>query len=153
MGRWTRDELEEAFDKYQSAALKGAQTGEWREWADIFTKDATYVEHHFGKFWGRETIYNWIMATMKPFPANEMTAFPVTWYSIDVEKGWIICEVMNRMNDLGDGNIYQEANITILHYAGNGLFCYEEDAYNPAHFETMIGNWMAAKEKLQTQKD
>jgi len=151
MGRWSREELEEAFDKFQAAALKGAQTGDWRDWADTFTEDATYYEHNYGKFWGRETIYNWITRTMKPYPVNEMTAFPVTWHSIDEEKGWIICEVTNRMSDVGDGKIHEAANITILHYAGNGLFSYEEDAYNPASFAVMIQDWVAAKEKQQAQ--
>lgn len=54
MGRWAREELEDAFDKYQRAALKGAQEADWRDWADLFTPDATYFEHQYGKFWGRE---------------------------------------------------------------------------------------------------
>lgn len=151
MGRWSREELEQTFDSYQAAALKGAQTGDWRDWADMFTEDATYFEHHFGKFWGRESIFQWITETMKPFPACDMTAFPITWYIIDEERGWIICEVMNRMKDLGDGKIHQEPNITILHYAGNGLFSYEEDAYNPHNFGVMIGQWLDAKKCLEEE--
>ena len=51
MGRWTRAEIEQAFDRYQAAALKGAQEGDWRDWADMFTLDATYFEHQYGRFW------------------------------------------------------------------------------------------------------
>ena len=148
MGRWAKEELEQTFDKYQKAALKGAQTKDWNDWANCFTADATYVEHHYGRFWGRERILNWITETMNQWPASEMTAFPVTWYSIDEDKGWIICEVMNRMRDLGNGSIYQEPNITILHYAGEGLFSYEEDAYNPANMGTTIGAWIEAEKAL-----
>ena len=151
MARWTREEIEQAFEKFQAAALKGGQQADWRDWADCFTKDATYFEHHYGKFWGRENIYSWITKTMSPYPVNEMVAFPMSWYSIDVDKGWIFCEVMNRMRDLGDGQIYEEPNITILHYAGNGLFSYEEDAYNPENMGKMIGRWLQAKESLQTE--
>ena len=86
---------------------------------------------------------------MNEWPASEMTAFPITWYTIDEDKGWIIAEVMNRMSDLGDGNIYQEPNITILHYAGNGLFKYEEDAYNPHNMGVTIGAWIKAKKRLE----
>lgn len=147
MARWTRDELERAFDVYQAAALRGAQTGDWSDWANCFTEDATYYEHHFGRFWGRERIRDWITRTMAEYPACHMRAFPVTWYSIDVEKGWIFCEVMNRMEDLADNRIHQEPNITILHYAGNGLFSYEEDAYNPANMGRMMKGWIKAREK------
>ena len=148
MARWKRRELEQAFEAYQAAALKGAQTGDWSDWAGCFTEDATYFEHHYGRFWGRERIHAWISDTMGKWPASEMKAFPVTWYSIDVDKGWVICEVMNRMRDLGDGAIYQEPNITILHYGGNGLFRYEEDAYNPHNMGVMIGHWIAAEKAL-----
>ncbi|MCB1704009.1 MAG: nuclear transport factor 2 family protein [Halioglobus sp.] len=148
MGRWTREELETAFDKYQAAALKGAQQGDWRDWADMFTEDATYFEHQYGRFWGREAIYNWICGVMKPYPASSMTAFPIRWYSIDEEKGWIICEVLNRMEDLGNGEIYEEPNITILHYAGNGRFRYEEDAYDRQRMGAMVVRWMQASKAI-----
>ena len=46
MARWKRKELEQAFDKYQAAALKGAQTKDWTDWANCFTADASYFEHH-----------------------------------------------------------------------------------------------------------
>jgi hypothetical protein len=145
MPRWNREEIEEAFDKFQAAALKGGKTGNWRDWANCFTEDATYFEHHYGRFWGRERIFEWISKTMGEFPADHMDAFPVRWYSIDEDKGWIFCEVMNRMRDLGDGKIHEEPNLTILHYAGNGLFKYEEDAYNPHNMGVMIGAWLESK--------
>jgi len=149
MGRWTRDEIEEAFDRYQKAALRSATSGKWREWADQFTEDATYVEHHFGRFGGREAIYHWIQSTMDQWPNNEMIHFPVEWYVIDEEKGWVICQVWNRFADPGDGSIHQESNITILHYAGNGMWKYEEDVYNPARFAEMVGGYLAHKQELE----
>ena len=152
MGRWIREELEEAFEKFQAAALKGAQSGDWQDWSNCFTRDATYIEHHYGRFWGRENIHNFITRVMKPFPVCHMTAFPVTWYSIDEDKGWVIFQVMNRMEDLGDGKIYEEPNITILHYAGNGLFKYEEDIYNPAPMGEMIQRWIKAKKASEKKK-
>jgi hypothetical protein len=87
---------------------------------------------------------------MQQWPNDHMTAFPITWYSIDEERGWIFCEVMNRMEDLGDGRIYQEPNITILHYAGDGLFKYEEDAYNPHNMGVMVSAWIQAKKALNS---
>lgn len=153
MARWKRKELEKAFDKFKAAALKGAQTKDWEDWSNCFTEDATYIEHHYGRFWGRDTIYQWITRTMKEWPASEMTAFPVTWHTIDEEKGWIIFEVMNRMTDLGNGKIYEEPNITILRYAGRGLFSYEEDVYNPQNMGGMIGAWIEAKKALEAAQE
>ncbi len=153
MARWKRKEIEEAFEKFQAAALKGAQTKDWSDWAGCFTEDATYFEHHYGRFWGRARIEAWITDTMNQWPATHMTAIPVSWHSIDEERGWVFCEIMNRMEDLGDGKIYQEPNLTILHYAGEGLFKYEEDAYNPQNMGVMIKEWVSAKKCLEAKSE
>ncbi|MDQ3293939.1 MAG: nuclear transport factor 2 family protein, partial [Actinomycetota bacterium] len=34
---------------------------------------------------------------------------------------------------------------TVLHYAGDGLWSYEEDAYNPANMGEMVTGWIAAR--------
>ena len=45
MGRWTRKELEDQAHVYRLTARKSATTGDWSHWANLFTEDATYVEH------------------------------------------------------------------------------------------------------------
>ena len=57
MGQWTRSEIETAFDEYQRpGGARPARSGDWRPWADQFTEDATYIEHHYGTFHGRQAI-------------------------------------------------------------------------------------------------
>jgi len=141
---YTREEMEKAFDNYQAVAAKAAAANEWRAWADMFTDDAEYVEHHFGVFHGRQAIYDWITATMHTPPNDEMNAFPIEWYVIDEQKGWVVCKVQNRMRDPGDGSVHQEANWTLLKYAGNNQWSYEEDMYNPLEFGRMIEGWKKA---------
>jgi ketosteroid isomerase-like protein len=148
MGRWGRDELEEAFDHYRRTALEAGTSGDWNAWADLFTEDATYVEHNFGTFGGREAIRGWITATMASFPGNQMPQYPIEWYVIDDERGWIVCQVWNRMVDPGDGSLHQAYNFTLLKYAGNGKWSYEEDIYNPEAFARMIEGWTAAKKQV-----
>ena len=48
--RWTRGELEAAFEHYQEQVRQAAETGNWSLFADLFTEDATYVEHAYGTF-------------------------------------------------------------------------------------------------------
>jgi len=145
MSQFSRAEIESAFDHYQSVAASAAERNEWRAWADLFTEDAEYVEHHFGRFHGREAIFDWITATMKTPPNDEMNAFPIEWSVIDETKGWVVCCGQNRMRDPGDGSVHQEANWTLLKYAGNNQWSYEEDMYNPLEFGKMIEGWFAAK--------
>jgi uncharacterized protein (TIGR02246 family) len=145
MGKWSRAELEEAFDNYQRAALEAGMSGDWNPWADLFTEDATYVEHLFGTLGGREAIRRWITTTMAESPNNEMKYFPIEWYIIDEDRGWVVCQVWNRMVDPGDGSLHQAYNFTLLKYAGDDKWSYEEDIYNPKHFQEMIQGWFAAK--------
>jgi hypothetical protein len=148
MGKWSRAELEEAFENYQRLALEAGTTGSWDRWAEQFTEDATYVEHLYGTLGGREAIRKWISDTMAAPINSEMKYFPMEWYIIDEERGWIVCQVWNRMADPGDGSLHQACNFTLLKYAGNMKWSYEEDIYNPAHFQTMIRGWLDRKKKI-----
>jgi hypothetical protein len=145
MGKWTRAELEAAFEHYQHVALEAGTSGDWNAWADQFTEDATYVEHLYGTLGGREAIRAWITRTMSTEPNDQMKFFPMEWYMIDEERGWVVCQVWNRMVDPGDGSLHQAYNFTLLKYAGDRKWSYEEDIYNPKHFRTMIEGWFEAK--------
>ena len=146
MGTWSRAEVERAFEGYQAKVRDITAAGDWSPFADLFTEDATYLEHLFGTFEGREAIRGWITKTMSRFPGNVMTAFPVEWYVIDEERGWVVCQIWNEMPDPGDGKRYRAYNLTVLKYAGDGLWSSEEDVYNPASFDVMIKDWTRAKE-------
>jgi ketosteroid isomerase-like protein len=152
MGRFTRGELEEAFAAYQRTAATAGATGDWSAWADQFTDDAVYVEHHYGRMEGRAAIRAWITETMGTFPGDRMHEFPVDWYVVDEERGWIVCQLENRMDDPGDGSVHEAANVTILHYAGDGLWSYEEDVYNPAHFATMLQGWQRRVDEVSATR-
>ena len=146
---WPRAELEEAFEAYVAAGAEAGRSGDWSKWPDIFVEDCEYVEHMYGTFHGREEVRAWITKTMGEYPGNLMHEFPINWSIVDEDRGWIVCEVANRMDDPGDGSIHDGVNITILKYAGDGLWKSEEDVYNPAHFGTMLEGWVAAKRAAQ----
>ena len=147
MTGWARSELDEAFENYQATVRGAAATGDWGRFADLFTADADYNEHAYGRFQGRDAIRRWVVRTMTTFPGNAMTDFPIAWSVIDEARGWIVCEVGNVMADPGDGSVHQEPNVTILHYAGGGLFGYEEDVYNPARYLPMVIGWARVAER------
>jgi hypothetical protein len=118
-----------------------AGTGDWARFADLFAEDATYREHAYGDFSGREDIRKWIVETMTTFPGSEMPRFPIEWHVVDEQRGRIVCEVWNDLVDPGDGKRHGASNITILTYAGDGLWSREEDVYNPATFLRATRRW------------
>jgi hypothetical protein len=141
MATWTRGELASGFQHYQDTVRRAGETGDWNLFADLFTQDAVYYEHAYGRFEGREQIRPWIIHTMTTFPGSCMPWFPIRWSVLDEERGWIVCDIRNLMRDPGDGSEHEASNFTLLHYAGGNQFSYEEDTYNPAHFLSMVRGW------------
>lgn len=148
MAKFTREELKKALAIYNEARDESSRTGDWSIWASVFTEDALYVEHAFGDFRGREAIREWITKVMAPFP--HMT-FPQDWVAFDEEDGAIVFQCQNRLEHPTDpnGEPFQFPSWTRLLYAGNGLFSYEEDVYNPARdANRVIRAWLKAGGKF-----
>ena len=136
-------DLAAGFEHYQATVRRAVAEHDWTLFAGLFTEDANYHEHAYGRFSGRPAITDWAVRTMTTFPGNAMVDFPISWSVLDHDRGWVVCEVQNVMPDPGDGEVHQSPNLTILHYAGDNQFSYEEDVYNPANFLQMIARWAA----------
>ena len=147
MGSYSHEELESAFQHYQDEVDRMAGAGDWARFADLFTEDATYREHAYGDFAGREEIRRWIVRTMSAFPGSAMPRFPIEWHLVDEDCGRIVCEVWNDLVDPGDGERHGASNITILTYAGDWLWSCEEDVYNPATFLRATRRWARVAEE------
>ncbi|MDN4172037.1 nuclear transport factor 2 family protein [Nocardioides sp. SOB77] len=145
-GSFGAEEITEAYAAFHERVAGFTASGDWHGYADLFTEDATYVEHAYGTFRGREEIRAWSVRTMTSFPGRLMTGFPIAWQTVDVERSRLICEVGNPMPDPGDGSVHSESNLTIMTYAGDGLFSREEDVYNPLRFLRTTLRWAAVAE-------
>ena len=137
----TEQEIETAFAAYQAIVAEIAESGEWARFADMFTEDASYEEHAYGTFSGRDAIRSWVLETMTAFPGNTMSSFPIAWHVVDAPTQRVLCEVRNLMPDPGDGSAHEASNLTILTYGGQGLWSREEDIYNPMRFARMSVRW------------
>ena len=136
-----QNELQKAFEAYVRAVDEIARSGDWARFADLFTEDATYCEHVYGDFTGREEIRPWIVKTMTTYPGSEMVAFPSAWHVLDAPTNRVICEIRNLMRDPGDGSVHEASNITILTFDEAGHPTREEDVYNPQKFADMVRDW------------
>lgn len=124
MAQFSRDEVERAFIRYWQT---GAVGEDWDAWANLFTEDATYIEHILGRHQGREAIRAWIKPIMARFP-ELYTA--LGWYVIDGDR--VVCEAINRRDNPGpEGGAIDFPGVTVLRYAGGGLWWSEEDYWSP----------------------
>jgi len=134
------EEVEREFAAYVERGRVAVETGDWVQWANQFSPDASYNEHHYGTFTGRDAIRQWITDVMKPFPTME---FPVDWHMIDGNRVVMLCQ--NRLPDPeGRGRLFQFPVITVLHYDGDGQWGYEEDIYNPEEVPPIVTKWVEA---------
>ncbi len=132
MGKFGREEIEGAFQNYWQT---GAVNEDWDGFADIFTEDVLYVEHVLGTMTSREQVRDWIKPIMERH-CELYTAYE--WHSVDGERDSIIVYMQNRRDHPCGTGTLDFPGITIVHYAGDGLFDAEEDFWSvPGAEQTM----------------
>ena len=145
MPEFERAEVESAFQPFVAVG----DSGDWDVWTDLHTEDGLWVEHHLGTQRGRDEIRRTIEAVMKPVPMME---FPVAWHMIDGNR--VVAYIWQVFPDpQGGSDEYRFGNITVLEYAGDGLWSYQEDLYNPREAEEVVTAWVAAGGKLAAPLD
>ncbi|OBC14708.1 polyketide cyclase [Mycobacterium sp. 852013-50091_SCH5140682] len=150
---FSREELAAAFATFEKTVDRAAATKDWDVWVEHYTPDVVYIEHAAGTMKGRDEVRSWIWKTMTSFPGSHMTAFPALWHVIDESTGRIICELDNPMVDPGDGTIISATNISIITYAGDGMWSRQEDIYNPLRFVSASMKWCRKAAELGTLPD
>lgn len=143
---YPRSEVEAAFAEFRR---RGVENMDWAAWADMFTDDALYEEHHLGTFHGRAQIKEWIVACMKDYPAMTLA---IDWVIIDGNR--ISFYIWNNLPDpKREGVRYGFSNTTFLEYAGDGMFKWEADFYNPHDAEKVFRSWLDAGGRRNTPPD
>ncbi len=136
----SRSELEEAWRHFVAVG----DSGDWNAWADLHSEDGLWVEHHLGTFRGRERIRAAILDVMKPVP---MMRFPVAWHVVEGDR--VVFYPWQVFPDpTGGDQVFRFGCVTVLSYAGDGLWSYQEDLYNPREAEHVMKRWVAAGGKL-----
>jgi hypothetical protein len=137
---WTSDELEKAFQLHASTVDAAARSRDWEPFVQLFVPNAVYVDPMVGAMRGHAEIRPWVTTTLGTFPGSAMH-YPEAWHLLDPERGRVVCELRNVLRDPGDGSVFEENNITILEYAGDGRFRSERDIYDSALMIRMIEAW------------
>lgn len=134
------DREREALEAYRAyvAQRTRCERGEapWSSIADWFTPDAVFVDPAWGRVEGRAemaTFFDWSIVGLDGWE------FPEEWTMADGDR--VVSFWWNRIpGTRDDGSPCQAPAVSILHYAGDGLFDYELDLMNI----TEVGEVIAA---------
>jgi len=138
---YSREEVEKAWRHFVAVG----DSGDWNAWADLHSEDGVWVEHHLGTFRGREEIRKGIVDVMRQAPPME---FPVEWHVVEGSR--VVFYPWQVFPDPSGGDeVYRFGCVTILEYAGDGLWSYQEDLYNPREGEEVVKRWLAAGGSLR----
>ena len=135
MPQFSADEILQTHERYLGVRkrIEQSEIG-WDALAEFFTDDASFVDPAWGRIDGLANIKTFLVESMAGL---EDWSFPHEWLVVEGERlvaGW-----QNRLpGQRADGTPYEATGVSILAYAGDGLFSYEEDVLNIVHVTELI---------------
>ena len=133
-------EVEQAF---HAILTRGITDEDWVGWTDHLTEDVLYVERVFGTMHGREAVRAWITELMA---AKADVHGVLNWFTVAGDR--VVFDMTNRIYHPDPSQPPLDfAGLTVLRYAGDGRFGYEEDYWDTKGSERAYGEFMAAVER------
>jgi hypothetical protein len=143
VARFTRTEVNEQFERMWAIGSVGER---WTEWSRLFTEDVLYHDLFWGPLHGRDEVDTWINAVMKGVP-DIYTVYD--WHTVDDDV--VVFHYQNRRDNpdpAGDGPEYWDfPGLSVLWYAGDGLWRGEEDYWDRDGARTTSLAFSAARER------
>jgi len=130
-----REEIEAAIEHYlqvRSDAEEGR--GGWDDLDQLFTDDATFIDPAWGRVTGIENLRTFWRESMQGL---DDWRFPHLGHLIDGDQ--VVLKWANRLpGQRDDGSFYDVPGASLMTYAGDGRFSYEEDLMNMVHLMEVI---------------
>jgi ketosteroid isomerase-like protein len=135
MGRFAKEEIEGAYARYLEVRRR-IEAGElgWDALADFFSDDATFIDPAWGRIEGIDAIRRFLVESMAGL---DDWSFPHEWTAVEGER--LVAKWWNRLpGQRPDGSYFEAPGLSIMVYAGDGRFRYEEDLLNMVHVAELI---------------
>ena len=133
-------EVEQAFHRILTT---GITEEDWLGWTECLTEDVLYVERVCGTMHGRAAVRAWISELMT---ARADVHGLLNWYVVKGDR--IVFDMTNRIYHPDPSKPPLDfGGITVLKYAGQGLFGYEEDYWDTKGSEIAYSEFLAAIER------
>jgi hypothetical protein len=133
----------EVAEAFRSFWTTGSLDEDWERWPDHLTADVRYVERFFGTMHGREAVRAWITELMQ---VRADVHAVLEWYLVKGRR--VVLSMQNRYYAPDPGRPPIDfAGLTVLEYAGDGMFGYEEDYWDLAGAERAYEHFTAEVER------
>ena len=121
----------ETYDRFV-AARDEIDKGDrpWSSLADYFTEDAAYIDPAWGRIDGRDNIRDFFERSMAGLTGHGWST-PENWTMAQGPR--LVSQWDQILGHREDGTPWLVAGLSILYYAGDGLFCYSHDMLNMTH--------------------
>jgi ketosteroid isomerase-like protein len=140
-------EAQATYDRFV-AVRDAIDVGEksWAELADFFTADAVYIDPAWGRIEGRENIRTFFTDSMLGLTGHGWST-PENWTMTAGHR--LVSQWDQILGHKDDGTPWLVPGLSILYYAGDGLFCYSHDMLNMKHIgQTMRDMQWRPKSKI-----
>lgn len=125
-------ESKAAYEAYVKQRDKiDAGDAPWESLAEFFTEDAVFIDPGWGRIEGRENIRAFLPKAMAGLTESGFCT-PEHW--ITTEGARIVSRWDQVLGSKPGGGDWRIPGMSLLYYAGDGLFCYEMDMLNMIHF-------------------
>lgn len=108
----------------------------WSSLAEFFTEDAAYIDPAWGRIDGRESIRDFFERSMTGLTGHGWST-PENWTMAEGHR--LISQWDQILGRQDDGSPWLVPGLSILYYAGDGLFCYSHDMLNMTHVGETLG--------------
>jgi hypothetical protein len=139
----------EVVSAFQAFWTTGSTNEDWVHWVDHLTPDVEYVERQLGTMQGRDAVRTWITELMA---VSADVHAVLNWYIVAGDR--VVFDMWNRyFHPDPTKPPIDFAGLTVLTYAGDGLFKREEDYWDQATARTAFVEWTAARREWGSSGD
>jgi hypothetical protein len=137
IGAFSREEVEAAFKHY---FMVGPVMEDWIAWSQLFTDDAVYFDHYYGRFHGPKEIEMFLESTMMQ---GRHCYTQLVWYNIEGNR--IVWKALNTADHPDPSQPpFVFPSLQIIEFAGDGKWKSEEDWWIQAEMVTFAKQYWKA---------
>lgn len=135
MAQFSEEEIRDTYRRYLETRRRiEAGELEWDALADFFTDGATFIDPAWGRVEGIAAIRKFLVESMQGLDGWE---FPHELAVVDGDR--LVARWQNRLpGKRANGSYYEAPGYSLMVYAGNGKFSFEEDLLNMVHVGELI---------------